>query len=124
MALIVCEDDPTIDTEGSVRSPDTVTETVFEEDWPRKLANVSVMKYVVLLNIDRGTVISLSIEVKVARYVLREAAAELSSAATLQAILDQLRPPLPDELPASRYNGSQGPKFVEDIRTIVGTRAL
>jgi hypothetical protein len=61
--LIVCEDDPTIDTEGSVRSPDTVTETVFEEDCPRKLVSVSVMKYVVLLNMDRGTVMSLSIEV-------------------------------------------------------------
>jgi hypothetical protein len=60
--LIVCEDDPTIDTEGSVRSPDTVTETVFEEDCPRKFVSVRVMKYVVLLNMDRGTVMSLSME--------------------------------------------------------------
>jgi hypothetical protein len=44
MALIVTEVDPAIDTEGSVRSPDTVTETVFEEDCPRKFVSVSVMK--------------------------------------------------------------------------------
>jgi hypothetical protein len=67
---------------------------------------------------------SLSIEVKVARYVTSEAAAELSSAVTLQAIFNQSRPPPPDELPASRYKGSQGPKFVEDMRTMVGTKAL
>jgi hypothetical protein len=77
-----------------------------------------------LVSIDRGTVMSLLIEEKVARYVASEDAAELSSAVTLQAILDQLRPPLPEEPLASRYKGSQGPNFVDAMRTMVGTKGL
>jgi hypothetical protein len=63
-------------------------------------------------------------DVYAAKYDARVVAAELSSATTAHSISVHPLPPFPEEPLGSRYKESQGPRFFDDMKTIVGATGL